>query len=1031
MSQVFVFLCPNLLLHPPTPTAFALQPFTRPAAAALFFFMLNPNHYFQRKASPKLLYQVLVLGGGKPLSTTHSAARLCTSVLTTQENFTFVSCFYKFGENNNQKKKLSSDTMRLILVKPTNATRRLDSTGEVFHDGNHEHCTSGGPPPLTSDGKHTSVESSSPQESSLLCVPSSPHKGSNGISPQRFSAQMSPLKTQNLTLSQLSDQDWLLLCGQVSSTVDDSPSAERAGTSVEHPNHNDRCGCFCPDPHQHLDSSAFQPQPKEASVQDCHSRATKKKSLSSSPHSQVSSQSTKVSTTCQVLPHQPNQRDLMKPATSHPRDNFMGQCSGQEGRRELLQHQPCNHFKLKDSSQATSPNLFNIPLNSVECAKSQPALSADWRELFGKEPLLVQQRQKQDSHCSRATNQSCKSCGDSSVLLRCNLPYNPLTSTPQVKRSPTPASNKSMQFFSTSQFSSLENQDLAEERARQQLSQTSSSQLSESKVSLPSHTPQPLDTSESSDIINGDAVRPLSSTLRSSLADLHSSQQPLQLLHSAILEDAFSKVIREDSSKANSENQTREEGSVPQKKTKDISYRLGQRRALFGKRKQLSDYALVCGMFGIMVMVIETELSKGFYSKDSVYSFVLKGMITLSTAILLGLIVMYHAREIQLFMVDNGADDWRIAMTFERILFVMLELLVCAIHPIPGQYVFTWSARLAFSYTTSVADADVDILLSVPMFLRLYLIGRVMLLHSKLFTDASSRSIGALNKINFNTRFVMKTLMTICPGTVLLVFSVSCWIIAAWTVRVCERYHDAQEVTSTFLGAMWLVSITFLSIGYGDMVPHTYCGKGVCLLTGIMGAGCTALVVAVVARKSELTRAEKHVHNFMMDTQLYKKVKNTAANVLRETWLIYKNTKLVKKIDHAKVRHHQRKFLQAIHQLRRVKMEQRKLTDQANTAADLAKTQNMMYDLVLELQHRSEELDRRIVALEEKLDSILCSVQSLPVVLSQAITKLQRDFLDDLACRVHFLSSSLSSECCPVPARQLCPGSTPPEIPYS
>uniref|UniRef100_A0A3Q1IGL8 Calmodulin-binding domain-containing protein n=1 Tax=Anabas testudineus TaxID=64144 RepID=A0A3Q1IGL8_ANATE len=542
-----------------------------------------------------------------------------------------------------------------------------------------------------------------------------------------------------------------------------------------------------------------------------------------------------------------------------------------------------------------------------------------------------------------------------------------------------------------------------------------------------------LRSCRSKDIVNGDAVRPLSSfgTLRSSITELNSSQQPLQLLHSAILEDAFSKVIREDSSKANSDNLNREDVNVPQKKTKDISYRLGQRRALFGKRKQLSDYALVCGMFGIIVMVIETELSRGFYSKDSMYSYVLKGLISLSTAILLGLIVMYHAREIQLFMVDNGADDWRIAMTLERILFVVLELLVCAIHPVPGQYMFTWTTRLAFSYTASVADADVDIILSVPMFLRLYLIGRVMLLHSKLFTDASSRSIGALNKINFDTRFVMKTLMTICPGTVLLVFSVSCWIIAAWTVRVCERYHDAQEVTSTFLGAMWLISITFLSIGYGDMVPHTYCGKGVCLLTGIMGAGCTALVVAVVARKSELTRAEKHVHNFMMDTQLYKKIKNTAANVLRETWLIYKNTKLVKKIDHAKVRHHQRKFLQAIHQLRRVKMEQRKLTDQANTVADLAKTQNMMYDLVLELQHRSEELDKRIVALEEKLDSILHSVQSLPVVLSQAITKQQKDFLDDLACRVHFLSSSLSSDCCSVPDRQLCPGSTPPETSYS
>ncbi|KAK5608918.1 Small conductance calcium-activated potassium channel protein 2 [Crenichthys baileyi] len=175
-------------------------------------------------------------------------------------------------------------------------------------------------------------------------------------------------------------------------------------------------------------------------------------------------------------------------------------------------------------------------------------------------------------------------------------------------------------------------------------------------------------------------------------------------------------------------------------------------------------------------------------------------------------------------MVDNAADDWRIAMTYERIFFICLEILVCAIHPIPGNYTFTWTARLAYSYIPSKTDADVDIILSIPMFLRLYLIARVMLLHSKLFTDASSRSIGALNKINFNTRFVMKTLMTICPGTVLLVFTISLWIIAAWTV------------------------------------------------------------------------------------------KNTAANVLRETWLIYKNTKLVRKMDHARVRKHQRKFLQAIHQ---------------------------------------------------------------------------------------------------------------------
>ncbi|KAM6294278.1 small conductance calcium-activated potassium channel protein 3 isoform 2-T2 [Aegotheles albertisi] len=396
------------------------------------------------------------------------------------------------------------------------------------------------------------------------------------------------------------------------------------------------------------------------------------------------------------------------------------------------------------------------------------------------------------------------------------------------------------------------------------------------------------------------------------------------------------------------------------------------------------------------------------------FSLALKCLISLSTVILLGLIIAYHTREVQLFVIDNGADDWRIAMTYERILYISLEMLVCAIHPIPGEYKFFWTARLAFSYTPSRAEADVDIILSIPMFLRLYLIARVMLLHSKLFTDASSRSIGALNKINFNTRFVMKTLMTICPGTVLLVFSISLWIIAAWTVRVCRaptvspqpspspatdaphllgRYHDQQDVTSNFLGAMWLISITFLSIGYGDMVPHTYCGKGVCLLTGIMGAGCTALVVAVVARKLELTKAEKHVHNFMMDTQLTKRIKNAAANVLRETWLIYKHTKLLKKIDHAKVRKHQRKFLQAIHQLRSVKMEQRKLSDQANTLVDLSKMQNVMYDLITELNDRSEDLEKQLGSLESKLEQLSASFNSLPLLMADMLRQQHQRLL--------------------------------------
>lgn len=168
-------------------------------------------------------------------------------------------------------------------------------------------------------------------------------------------------------------------------------------------------------------------------------------------------------------------------------------------------------------------------------------------------------------------------------------------------------------------------------------------------------------------------------------------------------------------------------------------------------------------------------------------------------------------------MIDNGADDWRIAMTWRRISNIMFEVLVCSIHPPPGEFYFLWVTKLP-NHANRIASrlVPVDVMLSLPMFLRLYLICRVMLLHSKLFTDASSRSIGALNRIDFNTRFVLKTLMTICPGTVLLVFMVSLWIIASWTLRLCERYKKisiTRDICKSFIFESFNVERRFLRKG--------------------------------------------------------------------------------------------------------------------------------------------------------------------------------------------------------------------------
>lgn len=169
------------------------------------------------------------------------------------------------------------------------------------------------------------------------------------------------------------------------------------------------------------------------------------------------------------------------------------------------------------------------------------------------------------------------------------------------------------------------------------------------------------------------------------------------------------------------------------------------------------------------------------------YSIFAKSLITCTSLVLVSLILLYHALEVQLFMIDNCVEDWRIAMTWQRITQVIVEVIVCIIHPIPGDFSFTWVNKHPNAIEQHEAEVPIDLLLSLPMFFRFYLLTRSMLLHSKLFTDASSRSIGALNRINFNTRFVLKTLMTICPGTVLFVIILTLFIIASWTLRACER----------------------------------------------------------------------------------------------------------------------------------------------------------------------------------------------------------------------------------------------------
>jgi len=79
---------------------------------------------------------------------------------------------------------------------------------------------------------------------------------------------------------------------------------------------------------------------------------------------------------------------------------------------------------------------------------------------------------------------------------------------------------------------------------------------------------------------------------------------------------------------------------------------------------------------------------------------------------------------VQLFVVENCVDDWRIALSWRATLQITVELVVCSVHPVPGtSHLTSWDT---LHDTQSLVRVPIDVLLSLPMFLRLYLVSRGM-----------------------------------------------------------------------------------------------------------------------------------------------------------------------------------------------------------------------------------------------------------------------------------------------------------------
>ena len=398
----------------------------------------------------------------------------------------------------------------------------------------------------------------------------------------------------------------------------------------------------------------------------------------------------------------------------------------------------------------------------------------------------------------------------------------------------------------------------------------------------------------------------------------------------------------------------------------NIGYKLSRRKHLINRRRTIVNIELALALFGILLMLIETELFFGGYTtKSEAPSIIIKSAISVLTILLLMAVCCYHITGVMIQMTDNSWEDWRLAMTFPwTYMKIGLELLVCALHPIPGNILIA-----LYGVDGSYRMVSLDSILSILMLLRLYIVGKFMVMHSHLLKDTSTQSLGALNKVRINTVFVFKALMSTIPGTMLICLMIAILVIDSWALRTCEVYYDADAIESSYFNSLWLIAISFLTIGYGDFVPGTYCGRIVSVSTGLMGVGTTALLVAVLASKLEQTRPEKYVHNFVSRVKLDKIRKNAASDVIKHALHLWR-MKRTGPVDPGLRTNVYGKLLQAIYTMREAKNEKMSIGESAIGVIELSKGINDVFDIVENMQQEQTALQTKILTIEEKMASI-------------------------------------------------------------
>ena len=160
-------------------------------------------------------------------------------------------------------------------------------------------------------------------------------------------------------------------------------------------------------------------------------------------------------------------------------------------------------------------------------------------------------------------------------------------------------------------------------------------------------------------------------------------------------------------------------------------------------------------------------------------------------------------------------------------------------------------------------------------------------------------------------------------------------------------------------------------------------------MVGLIGLLSSALLIAILAKKLLLTREEKYVHTFVLNTQIAKELKHQAANVIKfamRTWYLKRKDKS------ASIRNFQaqRKLFRSIHCIQQIRQRRRNLVD---TCIGFSELMTILRNTRAQTEGAAEQtpaIETQAKEIEEKLNNMDRRMETLQKTLNVLLDKVAK-----------------------------------------